>query len=454
MESDTNFPDAQSRDLDVAETSFSAFQHIRDGQDSGYSWAPDQPDHRDYGGEFPDLDSLPLSKVLPGFTPVTNPTAAVTNSPGAAVTPPTPGSTPFPHMPVQALYNVRGCSAAAVAAAIHYAQIKLCIENNDLFQRVQKAKSPLLQANLAQSSAIPVSFAAQLATMIKDLRTNWPSPNQGIGWQEWSSPGLAAERMPAPSWLFLYYNARVMSFVGDKAMPGSASPPHPLPATETTTVANDSPSDGASNAGDDIRAWIPAFLSVQMGNGVGIRDVLKALDHYGAPPQHLWDVPLSQRNQVTVPSEVQTQPSPWVYTAGAISRFLPIVYHRLQRDLAQMKRCLFAGFPFLIGFRVYSSFNPNPETGIGPSGGNIPMPDWQQIIEQQEHWYGHAALVVGYDDSRQQFRALNSWGDRWGDHGYFNIPYAYLLDERLTYDFWVVGIDVDTGPGQQGPTWH
>jgi len=38
--------------------------------------------------------------------------------------------------------------------------------------------------------------------------------------------------------------------------------------------------------------------------------------------------------------------------------------------------------------------------------------------------YGwHAMAVVGYDDRRQAFRLLNSWGQKWGDHGYLWMSY-------------------------------
>jgi C1A family cysteine protease len=51
---------------------------------------------------------------------------------------------------------------------------------------------------------------------------------------------------------------------------------------------------------------------------------------------------------------------------------------------------------------------------------------------------GHAVLAMGYDDAKRVFLVRNSWGPAWGDGGYFYMPYAYLLDDNLSDDFWTV----------------
>ncbi len=37
--------------------------------------------------------------------------------------------------------------------------------------------------------------------------------------------------------------------------------------------------------------------------------------------------------------------------------------------------------------------------------------------------YGHAVLLVGYNEAEQSFKAKNSWGTGWGENGYFRIDY-------------------------------
>ena len=51
-----------------------------------------------------------------------------------------------------------------------------------------------------------------------------------------------------------------------------------------------------------------------------------------------------------------------------------------------------------------------------------------------------AVLAVGYQDAQQRFIVMNSWGTKWGDDGFFTIPYAYLTDDNLSADFWTVRV--------------
>jgi C1A family cysteine protease len=78
---------------------------------------------------------------------------------------------------------------------------------------------------------------------------------------------------------------------------------------------------------------------------------------------------------------------------------------------------------------VYTTFESQQvaKTGV------VPLPK-----KGEKQLGGHAVLAVGYDDSTQRFTVRNSWGDGWGDHGYFTMPYAYVTSARLASDFWVL----------------
>jgi hypothetical protein len=94
-----------------------------------------------------------------------------------------------------------------------------------------------------------------------------------------------------------------------------------------------------------------------------------------------------------------------------------------------MKTCLNLGFPFAVGIMIYNSF----ETNIVAKTGIVPMP-----TPQDKLLGGHAVLCVGYDDSRKVFIMRNSWGSKWGDKGYFYLPYDYLTSSTLTSDLWCI----------------
>lgn len=83
----------------------------------------------------------------------------------------------------------------------------------------------------------------------------------------------------------------------------------------------------------------------------------------------------------------------------------------------QLRHCLWAGFPFMLGFQVFESFMSEEVAKTG----EMPMPmEGEQIVG------GHAVLAVGYDDARQSFIIRNSWGGSWGIDGYFHMPYEFI----------------------------
>ncbi len=42
---------------------------------------------------------------------------------------------------------------------------------------------------------------------------------------------------------------------------------------------------------------------------------------------------------------------------------------------------------------------------------------------------GHAVLIVGYNDAEEYFKTKNSWGEAWGESGYFRISYDDVTDD-------------------------
>jgi C1A family cysteine protease len=159
--------------------------------------------------------------------------------------------------------------------------------------------------------------------------------------------------------------------------------------------------------------------TVGSDSGAQIRDGIKTVSKQGVCPESSWDYDITKFTD---------QPPAECYTEALKHQVTS--YQRVPRVLNQMKGCLAHGFPFVFGFSVYSSFESDEvaKTGV------VPMPD----VANEEFLGGHAVLAVGYDDAAQRFVVRNSWSDKWGDGGYFTMPYAYLTERSLSSDFWAI----------------
>lgn len=185
---------------------------------------------------------------------------------------------------------------------------------------------------------------------------------------------LLKQQLPdfTPSRLFIYYNERVMEH----------------------TVASDS--------------------------GAQIRDGIKSVAKQGVCPEAEWPYDIRQ---------FATKPPGAAYADALNCKALS--YQRVTRTLSQMKGCLAAGYPFVLGFTVYAEFESKAVASTGVL--NLPGP-------KEGLLGGHAVLAVGYDDALQRFIIRNSWGNQWGQAGYFTMPYAYLLTSALSSDFWTIRV--------------
>ena len=157
--------------------------------------------------------------------------------------------------------------------------------------------------------------------------------------------------------------------------------------------------------------------TVQSDAGAMIRDGIKSVGHQGACLETEWPYEITQ---------FATKPSAACFTDA--TKWEALSYKRVARTLAQLKGCLAAGNPIVIGFTVYSSFM----TDAVAKSGIMPMSAPSESVEG-----GHAVLCVGYD-GKGNFILRNSWGTDWGLKGYFLMPEAYLLDPHLSSDFWSI----------------
>jgi len=160
--------------------------------------------------------------------------------------------------------------------------------------------------------------------------------------------------------------------------------------------------------------------SVSQDAGAIIRDGLKSIGTglygKGVCSEELWPYYISK---------FATKPTDACYNNALKDQALR--YMTVQQTPAQLKGCLADGFPFVFGFTVYSSFMNVGDNGLAQ------MPEPTDSIEG-----GHAVMCVGYDESKQLYIIRNSWGESWGDKGYFYMPYKYMHNSDLCDDFWCI----------------
>lgn len=182
---------------------------------------------------------------------------------------------------------------------------------------------------------------------------------------------------------------------------------------------------------DQIPDWIPSRLLIYWNErfmegtsdvdaGAEIRDGMKAVADAGVCDEEIWPYDITKFN-------IKPPQKAW----NAANRHHITSYERVNQDMGTMKGALVSGFPIVIGFSVYSSFQDD----IVKASGMVPMP-----MGEEQLLGGHAVLIVGYDDSMNRWIVRNSWGATWADKGYFYMPYQYLTDDNLATDLWIAKV--------------
>ena len=158
--------------------------------------------------------------------------------------------------------------------------------------------------------------------------------------------------------------------------------------------------------------------TVKQDAGAQIRDGIKVVAKFGVCKESTWPYNIAK---------FASKPTKTAFTQAL--KHQAIQYQRVNQTLTDLKTCLAEGYPVVLGFTVYSSF----ESQAVAQNGVVPMPS-----KNESALGGHAVLLVGYDDSKQHWIVRNSWGENWGDKGYFYMPYEYLHNSDLADDFWTI----------------
>lgn len=167
--------------------------------------------------------------------------------------------------------------------------------------------------------------------------------------------------------------------------------------------------------------------TVSDDSGAQIRDGIKSVNKQGVCKESTWKYDISK---FTIKPSNAAYKEALNYT---VSEYKSVD----NTNLDSIKTALASGFPIVVGFSVYESFEGSTVTKTGI----VPMPILNEPILG-----GHSTLMTGYNDTNEKvngmppkhFKLRNSWGLNWGDKGNFYMPFAYLTDPNMADDFWVV----------------
>ena len=160
--------------------------------------------------------------------------------------------------------------------------------------------------------------------------------------------------------------------------------------------------------------------SVDRDAGAMLRDGIKVMEKLGVCPESKWKY--DDKHDF-----FKKQPDKECYDIAQKCKVKG--YAHPAQDLEQLKKAIKSGYPFVFGFTVLTSFG-NEQTR---KTGVMVMPQPGDKVRG-----GHAVTAVGYDDFKQVFIVRNSWGEAWGDKGYFYMPYDYITNPDLAHDFWCI----------------
>ena len=166
--------------------------------------------------------------------------------------------------------------------------------------------------------------------------------------------------------------------------------------------------------------------TVNYDSGAYVRDAIRATYNYGAPLETLWPYNINA---------FRTRPSATAITDAAkrkVTRYMSVANH------TACLNALANGYPVLIGFTVYDSF----ESGswyYQSGSGIMPYPN----TTTESILGGHCVLLVGYDLTHNYYIVRNSWGTGWAKQGYFYMPFQVIQNQNMSSDFWAIQIAND-----------
>lgn len=159
-------------------------------------------------------------------------------------------------------------------------------------------------------------------------------------------------------------------------------------------------------------------------NGADLEDSMKAIIRFGHIPE---------KEYPYIEEKVCTKPPKSAYRLADLNKPAFVRPQCVNQSLHNLKKHIYAGYTINFGAFLYNTFSAKMESGY-----MVPMP-----TSKDRKICAHAMLIVGYDDSKLAFIIQNSWGNEWGDNGYHYMPYDYITNPDLCFDFWILEPSTD-----------
>lgn len=165
--------------------------------------------------------------------------------------------------------------------------------------------------------------------------------------------------------------------------------------------------------------------TISFDDGAIIRDGIKTMNKYGygIVDESMWPYDI-EKFAHTPPQSVYDAAKANTIRDYATLDGLP---------LEALKICIARGYPFTFGFDVYQNFEDYQKGQV------LLLPS-----ENEESLGGHCVVAAAYDDNRiaqdgekGAFGCPNSWGEDWGEDGWFWMSYKYMMS-KLVSDKWMM----------------
>jgi C1A family cysteine protease len=160
--------------------------------------------------------------------------------------------------------------------------------------------------------------------------------------------------------------------------------------------------------------------TIDQDSGSRISTGVKLLKDLGTSTEDTWTYDDTNDNNPLTKEKFQVSPAREAFSTAGDFRVRDI---KPLEGLRDIKYALAKENPVVFGMIVYDDL-------FYTKDGTLPPPNLKKKSEG-----GHAVFAVGYDDNKKVLIIKNSWSSRWGDKGYFYLPYEYVK-QGLVFDAW------------------